>query len=281
MFGDTLEEIQSEAHDWNSRNFGIFWTVNQFDGLRQNANLSKLRFWYVEIDGGSKSKTLEKIQSNLMPTMVVESKNGFHVYWACQDAEIENYSDIMEFYLIPFFNADPKPKDISRILRVPDYFHCKDPNDKHLVSLVDFQPQIAYTEDIICKMFPKASEREYEAKQECRSFLRGSLTNDLFERVYSMDCIEGLRRLSGTPAVFGEQFSFKPSGDGKYNILVDEKSTSCWIDRARRIGSLDRGGPTLWQWLYWYHKDHKAVYGYFKTYFPEVIDEPKNSGTNL
>ena len=95
-------------------------------------------------------------------------------------------------------------------------------------------------------------------------------SDDFWERVYRLDCADGLLRLSGHEAVNGEVYSFKPVAKGNLNILVNGKGTSCWIDRTGKIGSLSGGGPTLAQWLRWLGLSYGAAAKVIKSLFPEI-----------
>ena len=264
--------VLTEAHKYNADGWGIFWTVNEFKGPRKKENLTRLRAWFVECDSETKDKDLKRLQSKLMPSMIIESKRGFHAYWFAKDATVENYSDIIESRLVPYYRGDPNAKDISRILRVPDYFHCKDPTDKFLIRCVFVDPNLVYSESDILSAYdvPQAEKKTLEVKQAFKMDFGGA--GDLWERVYNIDCEQALIRLSGSGAVNGETYSFKRTGSGKLNILVNGKSTSCWLDGAKRIGSLDRGGPTIFNWLLWYNHDKKMTYSLIKQYFPELFD---------
>lgn len=270
---DPLVARLIEAHKYNAEGWGIFWAVNEFEGPRRIENLKKIRAWFVECDGDDKSVMLQKLRANLLPSLIIESKRGYHAYWFSLDAKPENYRNLLEFHLIPYFNGDRNAKDIARILRVPDFFHCKDPADKFLIRVVEFNPTQFYSEEVVLRSFPssKKEERAMEVKRETRVAIAG-LNENLFERVYDLDCQDALVRVSGSAAVCGERFDFRRTASGTLNILVNGKSTSCWIDRNKRIGSTDRGGPTIWQWINWYHRDHKKTHEFMKNFFPEVFD---------
>lgn len=261
-----------EAHQWNAENWGIFWPVNEFVGARKKENLKQLRAWFVECDSENKKTLLSKLNRGLSPSMIVESKRGFHAYWFCDDsATTENYSDIIEFNLVPHFGGDPNAKDISRILRAVDYFHCKDPTDRFFIRLIHSNEGLKYSEGDMLKSFPIAEKPKAALETKHRFKNDFGSSNDLWERVYNLDCEEALTRLSGTSAVNGERYTFRKTSRG-LNIIVNGKATGCWIDASRRIGSTDKGGPTIFQWLNWFHRDNKTSYNLLKQNFPELFD---------
>lgn len=263
-----------EAHQYNSQNFGIFWAVNEFVGSRKKENLKKLRAWFVECDTNNKQKTLRQMQNSLIPSLIVESKRGYHAYWFCDDsAQVEEYRDIIEFRLIPHFEGDPNAKDVSRILRVPGYFHCKDPHNPFLVKTIHHDPLAYYSQDEMISFFKltKDKEKQIVSRKELKEQL--NLEGDLFQKIYDLNCKDALERLSGCEEVNYEKYTFKKTSSGNLNIMVDGSGSACWIDRSMRIGSTDKGGPTIWQWIRWFGHSDKQVYQIIKKYFPELFYE--------
>jgi hypothetical protein len=261
---------KTEASDWNKKGFGIFWTVQELKGERRKENLVKINSWAIDIDGGEKPYHLEKLTSVCYPSLVIETKNGYHAYWNAKDATQENFEAIVSDRLVPFFNADKKAKDLARILRVPGYLHQKDPSDPFMIVEV-WKYDVRYSEHQMFSLFQLDNEKEKEsnAKQELRKVFQSD-GNDLWEKIYNLDCEQALERLSGTEAIGSERITFRRVANGNLNIIANGKQTSCWIDQNKRIGSLDGGGPTVWQWVNWYHRNHKYTYEILKNYFGEL-----------
>lgn len=260
----------AQAPALNKQGFGIFWTVQSFKGPRSKENLFKINSWAIDMDGGNKDEQLEIIRRHIYPSLVIETKNGFHVYFHAKDATLENFEAIVSDRLVPAFNADPRAKDISRILRVPEFHHMKDPKDPFLVRVVWEYP-VSYTEEQMFFNFRLTEEKETESqvKQELRNAFRAD-GDTIWEKIYSLDCEIALQRLSGTEAVSFERFTFRRVSNGNLNILVNGKSTSCWIDSNKRIGSHTKGGPTIWQWVNWYYGNHKKTYRFIREMFGEL-----------
>lgn len=267
-----------EAFYWNERKQGIFWTVNSFKGIeRKNKEVKKILAWAVDIDpedGEEKPELLARIESGPRPTSVIESGRGYHVYFnADNTAKPENYSAIVT-QMVRFYRGDENAKDIARLLRPPGFLHWKDQNNPKPIKLLReyFFTKHTFSEKEMKILFPepKAPDIQKE-KSQLKKDLSFQKDSELFERIYSMNCKDGLERLSGHPAVGMETFSFRRLTNGNFNIFVNGKGTSCWIDQNGRIGSSDGGGPTLWQYVNWYHGDHKKTYQFFKDVFPEVF----------
>lgn len=265
---------REEANSWNEQGYGIFWTVNEFrNGKRRIEELERIRSWAIDMDEGTKQEMRAKLnRSPLVPSLVVETKRGFQAYWNAKDAKPERWNDIVLNRLVRFFGADPNARDLARILRVPGFNHLKDPADPFLVQ-TEFMHQVSYSEAQMLSRFPNDAEAEAAQRKKHEAVkreIRFADSDRFWDRVYNLDCVEGLSRLSGHPAVGGEQYTFRRNASGTHNIIVDGKGTSCWVDRGGRIGSLDKGGPTMYQWLRWFRVQPKECVDILKRLFPEL-----------
>jgi hypothetical protein len=231
-------QTEKESREYNFNMYGIFFSINGFKDRRIKENLTNVNAWAVDIDKIDKDTQIKIItRSPIPPSLIIESKNGYHVYWLAKDGTKENYKEIVEFRLIPFFQADIRAKDICRILRMPGYFHWKDENDPFLIQEV-FRNDHLYSEREMLLFFPN-----YRTK---------SKSSDLkFTEEY--DNRDALSKLSGKHEVKGEAFDFVRNANGTWQITVNGKKTSSWIDKQGYIGSYDRGGCTWIQWLKWYN----------------------------
>lgn len=141
--------LKAEAPKYNQAGYGIFWTPNVFKGQRKADNLLKIRFWIADIDEGSKEEQLERIKAlPIIPNYIVETKKGYHCYWRANDATLDNYREI-EQGLIKRLNADPACKDVCRLLRYPNYYHCKNPLNRFLVRIVDSNSYVCTEEQML------------------------------------------------------------------------------------------------------------------------------------
>jgi len=175
--------------------YGIFFSVNGFktDMSRKTENLYSLNTVYADIDYPQKKNpptdrqivtfkraVMEDLVSCISfsdrdaflknpseadcapaPTAIVETKNGYHVYWVFQkpilldDPRLRNNPELrtslletygkIEAKIIERFHGDLGAKDVTRVLRVPGSYHLKHPNDPFLVRLVHFSPETTYT----------------------------------------------------------------------------------------------------------------------------------------
>jgi hypothetical protein len=287
----------SEAKRWNTPElgFGIFATVNTFNGKRRKENLTKINAWAIDMDEGTKAEQHARIHASpLIPSLVVETKRGFQAYWCATVDPVfgapraEHWNAIVLERLVPHFGSDANARDLCRILRVPNTLHLKDPSDPFRIRLV-WKHVVAYTTSQMRDGFAwvpnrKAHEgalREAQraADAEAREHARRAAvasgmapTETLWEAIWNLDCEDGLGRLSGHWSVGGEAYTFHRTGRGNLNLFVDGKSSSCFIDANKKIGSLDGGGPTLVQWLRWFKHDWKTVVAVLKEIYPHLAD---------
>lgn len=280
-----FEIDESEAQHWNRQGYGIFATVNSFAGPRRKENLTRINAWAIDMDEGSKEEQGDKlVNSPVLPSAVVETKRGYQAYWYAQDgAGPDTWNAVVLERLVPYFGSDKNARDLCRILRVPGFLHQKDPSDPFEVRLA-WANHTLYSERQMRRFpwVPDASVVEQERKAvqtrareaaRLQAIAAGmSPTETLWDAIWNLNCEDGLLRLSGHWAVGGESYSFRSTSKGNRNLFVNGKSSSCFIDENKRIGSLDGGGPTLVQWLRWFKHDWKTVVRVLKEIYPHLAD---------
>lgn len=265
-------DVKTAARKNLEEGYGVFWTVNEFHTpTRTKENLKRITAFAIDIDGNDKKAKFEKIREGLIPSSVIETKSGFHVYFTMVDADPKFHKHFMLDRLIPFYGADTNARDVCRILRAPGFMHMKDPKDPFMVTEL-LKHGAIYTQKQIAYWYKDVSEAQAteHKKQitEIKKHFSGS--DDLWREIYQMDCEHAMQRISGHKCVSGETFTFKNTTQGKKNIFVNGKSTSCFIDAQGRIGSSDGGGPTIATWINWYQNDWKQTVRILSEVFPEL-----------
>ena len=249
----------SDAHSLNDRGFGIFWSVNEFGNSRKATDLVKIRAWHVDIDTMPKKDQLKLINSSpIYPSLVIESKNGYHVYFKVSSASTFTHKYILKG-LCKYFCGDEKVAIVTALLRAPGFLHWKDKESPFMVKEI-FSRSLVYSESQMRYFFPFTMKPKTigEDKTLYNKPHIGPIEN-LTEFLDNLDCEYGLRVLSGTHYVNNEVYTFKPVGGGKLNIQVNGKGTSCFIDSKKKIGAVP-GGPTLWTWLKYYGHSDKRIF---------------------
>jgi len=125
--------------DLNMAGYESYFTPNGFYNA-PNAkieNCSSLNCFFVDIDGRKNPEELQAIKKKVDPTFILETKNGYHIYWLLDEPimreglteeEWKKYIkrwEKVEEAIIKDLNADPVVKDVPRILRVPDTYYWK------------------------------------------------------------------------------------------------------------------------------------------------------------
>ena len=143
-----FDDVRPELQELNSRGAGVFVTVNETDGKgRKSGNITKIRAIWHEDDHGIQG------EFPLEPSIVVESSFGkFHRYWlANSDADLMKTFPLVMQTMVAEYGSDSNAKDVSRVLRLPGFFHMKD--NPVLVRLVTGGGR-RYSLDEITAAFP-------------------------------------------------------------------------------------------------------------------------------
>lgn len=254
---------EGEAGRLNRDGHGVLWTVNEFEGRRLKANVTGIHYHFAEFDGGTKADQQRRLrESPLRPSLVVESKAGFHAYWRVDDGSMETWYPIQRG-IVKLLGADPKCTDPLRLLRAPGYRHWKDPTDPFLVEAV-WESDASYSSEQLGEAFPWAP---------ATSPAQGPTpTGDGFwQRVASLDCGEAILRLNNHWLQNGESFELREQSSGNRNIVrLDSKDTGCFVRADGSIGNCLLGAR-LGGWLAWYHdSDWSLIAKGLKEVFPEL-----------
>lgn len=179
----------------NSAGAGIFLTINETDGKgRKKENIIRVRAVFADLDGAPLKPVLD-----YNPSLVVESSPGrYHAYWLTDDIPLDWFPSLQQS-IANLFGGD-NIKDLSRVMRIPGYYHCKrEPvlskilytNSREKYSLVELQ-----------EMFPKTSKR-------INSF------SDLSDKPYQVHGVEKGRRNDQLCKIIG---AMKKRGDPEHTI---------------------------------------------------------------
>lgn len=142
-----LEEAGPRLVRANEARAGVFFAVNRMDGQgRRLANVAAVRaIWHEEDSPRTKAFPLE-------PSLSVESSPGkFHHYWRVDGLPKESFAGVME-RMVQEYGSDPNAKDVTRVLRVPGFFHRK--REPFMVRLVGQGPALPYSAAEILAAFP-------------------------------------------------------------------------------------------------------------------------------
>lgn len=259
----------AEAQHLNAKGWAIFFTPNTFNGPRKTANVRQLRFWFADLDGGDKKGQLERIHNiPVRPTYVVESRAGYHVYYAISGSlDIETWKRI-ENRLVELMGADANARDVPRLLRVPGYDNHK-AKPPFRVTLIEANNACCTAEEMIAALgvpakasrvrTPSSSPRIVQVGEAALEALNGCDHQILFER------------LSGDSVVRGEQYEFVLQPNGNRNLRVNGKSTSFFLNAEGNLRSGHSSCNNIFAWLTWFGHTSDEIVQILRERFADLL----------
>ncbi len=149
----------------NDQGFGIFFAVNKFkNGERIKSKVQRVRAVWIEDDTSGKLRD----DFPLPPSIIINSSpNKYHYYWLTRTNKFEEFDRVMQT-MVDKYHCDPNARDISRILRLPDTYHCKG-KKRHRVKVVggNFKK---YKWEMIKIAFPPAKKKKSTYSNESGDF---------------------------------------------------------------------------------------------------------------
>jgi hypothetical protein len=150
----------------NSKGYGIYLVVNQPDQLQGRArimdegkgvedrHITRINALFVELDNEEAipGENLEKLQNAVLePSAIIRSSldHKLHGYWLVEDCPPELFT-ALQIQLISLFGGDPACKNLSRIMRIPGFWHTK---REPLRSSIVEMPGHLYTLHELCEAF--------------------------------------------------------------------------------------------------------------------------------
>lgn len=276
------EDLERWLEHYNKEGAGIFFSINSMNPWeRDKANVTRVNAWACEVDNLSKEDQMKLISvAPLAPSLIIESSKSFHMYRFAKDGTIENWTKVCR-WLRNFFGWDPAiASDISRVLRVPGYYHMKDAEHPFMCDIVDWNWEY-YTEEEMLKAFPDTetlADKEARAIKKEQQLKQAIWNDDTRDRIRAMDCKAMLEKISWTSLVWWDIISFKRNSNWTEQIFCNWKSTGCRIDTKWKIWSTDKGGPNWTNWIARYGwVDWKEIYKWIKEEFPFVLPEKEKA----
>lgn len=276
------EDLEKGLEHYNKKWAGVFFSINSMSPWeRDKAHVTKVNAWACEVDNLSKEDQLKLIQvAPIGPSLIIESNKSYHMYWFAENWTIENWTKVCR-WLRNFFWGDPAiANDISRVLRVPGYYHMKDENNPFMCDIVDWD-WAYHTEEEMLKAFPDTetlADKEAKAIKKEQQLKQAIWNDDSRDRIRAMDCKTMLEKISWTNLVWWDIISFRHNSNGTEQIFCNWKSTGCRIDKAGKIWSTDKWGPNRTNWIARYGwVDWKEIYHRIKEEFPFVLPEKEKA----
>lgn len=163
--------------DLNEQGYESYFTVNGFADASDNRKdqCTNINAFFIDIDGRKDPEELKKIKGILDPTFIIETKNGYHIYWLLDEIlykedmfgteweETVARWEQLEQTIVTTLNADIAVKDITRILRVPETYYWKKSGDAYKSGVKNAPFKIkglyknlakTYSMDAVAEAFP-------------------------------------------------------------------------------------------------------------------------------
>lgn len=295
---DAINKFFEETYfPLNKNRYGIHFTPNGIKNLEEKNrkhNLSHINAWFLDIDiEGSKHIKDEAdkmyredrkgdIQStifglDLMPSLTVETRNGYHLYWFALPVASEYKFQTIQSKLAYIFKEHGS--DLSMLnplhsLRVPYFRYYKDGEEGTVTPIEIFSSLKLYSEKEMLawlEPYPEMTTPRKRLDNRCGPTLPDNMIyainvyhnqrHGIFSRAEERPVRSILEKLSGSEAVRGDVFSFVKTGEGKYNVMANLKVTPNWIDeKENRIFSNNQPRfCVIHHFLAWYGYDNKQI----------------------
>ena len=166
---------KEQAEQYNNIGYAIYWTPNDFKVNIQRdkrvkpkaEQLERINYWFCDLDTKTPEQKKQAFESlfsiKLKPTMIVETKNGYHCYWKAKEPTIENWNKIEQGIICNVMYPDKQVKNVDRILRVPGYYHLKDTKNPFLCKIIYIDDrEITEREMLDSFKIPEEPKKEYK-----------------------------------------------------------------------------------------------------------------------
>jgi hypothetical protein len=173
-----LKWLNDSQHD-------IYFLVNS--GGTHDHEINRINAFFVDLDAGKDigeryfpqaivlCRKIEFwtqiIQCPKRPSLIVETRNGFHLYWLAQPGCTIPLFRQVEARLVEFFGSDPSVNKPAQVMRLPNYFWFKKNSgcDPFYVRMIEFN-NLRYTPDDLLASLPEPlSLSGYHAHRPDRS----------------------------------------------------------------------------------------------------------------
>ncbi|MDD9270915.1 DNA-primase RepB domain-containing protein [Paenibacillus sp. GCM10023248] len=93
-----------------------------------------------------KQEFLRKHWHHIKKAMIVETKNGYHIYWPLLSGSVGPFVPIQKA-LSDKFGSDPMITNLTRVMRVPGFYHMKDPVKPYMVRVIHWGREGSFTQE--------------------------------------------------------------------------------------------------------------------------------------
>jgi hypothetical protein len=137
-----LDDVAFKLTQENQKGSGVFWVVNKCNNKQTDATVTEVRAVFVDLDGAELAPV---IAAEIRPHVLIESSPGkFHAYWLVSgNFPVTEFSRYQKA-LARKFNGDPVVSNLSRVMRLPGFYHRKDPSNPFMTRVMNIYDQLPY-----------------------------------------------------------------------------------------------------------------------------------------
>lgn len=272
----TLDQHFDELLNLNNKGAGIFVCVNKIENSlkRDSKSVSKIRSVFADKDDGNFGSF------PIEPSILVQTKNGQHAYWLTDEVSRDNFTEIQKS-IINKLKTDISIHDLPRVMRLPGFYHRKDPNNPYFVNVLKGS-NLKYSMSELTTIFPKIEQKNISVNslkgnhievlryiEKLEGAIQGH-NGDLKTFQVACDLIRGFNLSDDDAILYFRKFNEKCHPAWSENDLQTK------LQSARKSGSGDFGyllkNITTEQWVYKFIDKNKVRTAYNqKIYFNEDL----------
>jgi hypothetical protein len=138
----TLEEHYTVLAALNDAGAGVFVAINECDGAgRKSENVVRVRALYADCDGSPIKPLIE----TLKPHILTETSPGkHHIIYLVSGCPLEHFTAYQK-EIAQRFGSDPNVMGLPGVIRVPGFYHRKQPNAPFCSGLISMSDDAPYT----------------------------------------------------------------------------------------------------------------------------------------
>ncbi len=198
-FDEVLEQLVNVNSKDKMR--GIFFTVNELDQSKDKTKKRTNKMWIKSRAIWCEDDTIRSDDPNdfitdwpLQPNLIVNTSPGkYHYYWLTECDDSYQWS-IVQQKMVSEYGSDNSAKDLARILRVPGFYHLKDPKKPHLINYIKLKNEPYKWQDIVNAFLGKnyvfnkdsntsqINEKTVEKAKKERVFIKNDPILELLQR---------------------------------------------------------------------------------------------------
>jgi hypothetical protein len=166
--GDYTDE---ELHILNDQGYNVYFLPNHPKEYPQNSTVDgslvdTFNFVFVDMDlkdgmYATKQDFLIALSTTgIKPTMIIDSGNGIHAYWAVSDLDAKSYLRLSRRFM-RMFRTDEAVGQLFQLMRLPGFNNTKDPNNLKPCQILETN-EVSYTCEELNKLLPPISPKDEE-----------------------------------------------------------------------------------------------------------------------